>query len=95
MFCLLFDLISISINSPPQFSKMCYQKSPVYYKIVLQIKLFALLLNVFIQPIKHILSSLFNIRFILRIDIFSSAMYKTMSLSRINFNFIIDLTIFL
>jgi len=67
----------------------------VYYINVLQIRLLALLLNVFIQPVDQILSSFLSRSLILRIDIFSSAMYKTMILSRINFNFVIDFTIFL
>lgn len=51
------------------------------------------ILKIFIQPVDHIFSSFLNVRFILRIDIFSFAMYKPMRLSRINFNFIINFTV--
>jgi len=51
------------------------------------------MLKIFIQPVDHILSSFLNIRLILRIDIFSFAMYKPMRLSRVNFNFIINFTV--
>lgn len=54
-----------------------------------------ILLNMFIQPVDHVVSAFLSISFILRIDIFFSAMNKTVSLTRINFNRIINFTVLL
>lgn len=82
-----FGFKNILINVIFIIFMISFKKKIIYFMDIL------CLLHVFIQPVDHILSSFLDIRFILRIDIFSFTVYKTMSLSRVNFNFIINFTV--